>query len=64
MAFHLSTVVSPICQSSSPEGLIPMDADLGKLLQLIQEEAQCNTLTLLVSGKPSVLTAALINPAH
>lgn len=28
MAFHLSTVVSPICQSSSPEGLIPMDADL------------------------------------
>ncbi|XP_072366552.1 thyroid adenoma-associated protein isoform X3 [Scyliorhinus torazame] len=28
MAFHLSAVVSPICQSSSPEGLIPMDTDL------------------------------------
>ncbi|XP_069787225.1 thyroid adenoma-associated protein isoform X3 [Narcine bancroftii] len=28
MAFHLSDVVSPICQSSSPEGLIPMDTDL------------------------------------
>ncbi|XP_048457292.1 thyroid adenoma-associated protein [Rhincodon typus] len=28
MAFHLSAIVSPICQSSSPEGLIPMDTDL------------------------------------
>uniref|UniRef100_UPI00398F516E thyroid adenoma-associated protein n=1 Tax=Pristiophorus japonicus TaxID=55135 RepID=UPI00398F516E len=28
MAYHLSAVVSPICQSSSPEGLIPMDTDL------------------------------------
>ncbi|XP_062911751.1 tRNA (32-2'-O)-methyltransferase regulator THADA-like isoform X2 [Mobula hypostoma] len=28
MTFRLSAVVSPICQSSSPEGLIPMDTDL------------------------------------
>ncbi|XP_048392441.2 thyroid adenoma-associated protein isoform X2 [Stegostoma tigrinum] len=27
MAFRLSAIVSPICQSSSPEGLIPMDTD-------------------------------------
>lgn len=29
MSYKLSAVVSPIVQSSSPEGLIPMDTDLG-----------------------------------
>ncbi|XP_078085820.1 thyroid adenoma-associated protein [Mustelus asterias] len=40
MVFHLSAVVSPICQSSSPEGLIPMDTDreIAENLQKILNE--------------------------
>lgn len=30
MSYELSAVVSPVVQSSSPEGLIPMDNDSGK----------------------------------
>lgn len=30
MSYELSAVVSPVVQSSSPEGLIPMDIDSGK----------------------------------
>lgn len=30
MSHELSAVVSPVVQSSSPEGLIPMDSDSGK----------------------------------
>lgn len=31
MSYKLSAVVSPVVQSSSPEGLIPMDTDSGNL---------------------------------
>lgn len=31
LAYRLSAVVSPVIQSSSPEGLIPMDTDSGQL---------------------------------
>ncbi|XP_026634361.1 thyroid adenoma-associated protein, partial [Microtus ochrogaster] len=30
LSYRLSAVVSPVIQSSSPEGLIPMDTDSGK----------------------------------
>jgi hypothetical protein len=30
LSYRLSTVVSPVIQSSSPEGLIPMDTDSGQ----------------------------------
>ncbi|XP_067901270.1 thyroid adenoma-associated protein isoform X3 [Heterodontus francisci] len=40
MAYDLSAVVSPICQSSSPEGLIPMDTDLDQAGQSCQVTAQ------------------------
>uniref|UniRef100_A0A670K2N2 tRNA (32-2'-O)-methyltransferase regulator THADA n=1 Tax=Podarcis muralis TaxID=64176 RepID=A0A670K2N2_PODMU len=39
MSYELSAVVSPVVQSSSPEGLIPMDTDLERL-QLILREIQ------------------------
>lgn len=32
-AYRLSAVVAPVVQSSSPEGLIPMDTDPGQCLQ-------------------------------
>lgn len=31
VCFRMSDVVSPVVQSSSPEGLIPMDSDSGNL---------------------------------
>ena len=34
MCYRMSDVVSPVVQSSSPEGLIPMDTDSGQLLLL------------------------------
>uniref|UniRef100_A0A670K1I0 tRNA (32-2'-O)-methyltransferase regulator THADA n=1 Tax=Podarcis muralis TaxID=64176 RepID=A0A670K1I0_PODMU len=42
MSYELSAVVSPVVQSSSPEGLIPMDTDLdsSERLQLILREIQ------------------------
>lgn len=30
MSYSVSAVVSPVVQSSSPEGLVPMDSDPGK----------------------------------
>lgn len=33
VCYRMSDVVSPVVQSSSPEGLIPMDSDSGKLEQ-------------------------------
>ncbi|KAL8185312.1 UNVERIFIED_CONTAM: hypothetical protein K2H54_045689 [Gekko kuhli] len=46
MSYKLSAVVSPVVQSSSPEGLIPMDidSDTSERLQLILREIQpCDT---------------------
>ncbi|XP_021780479.1 thyroid adenoma-associated protein isoform X4 [Papio anubis] len=42
MSYRLSTVVSPVIQSSSPEGLIPMDTDSesASRLQMILNEIQ------------------------
>ncbi|XP_068014938.1 tRNA (32-2'-O)-methyltransferase regulator THADA isoform X2 [Melanerpes formicivorus] len=42
MSYELSTVVSPVVQSSSPEGLIPMDSDSESAdrLQMILHEIQ------------------------
>ena len=34
VCYRMSDVVSPVVQSSSPEGLIPMDTDSGQLLLL------------------------------
>lgn len=33
MSYRLSAVVSPVIQSSSPEGLIPMDTDSGQQMK-------------------------------
>lgn len=38
MSYNLSAVVSPVVQSSSPEGLIPMDSDPGKEPNRIPKE--------------------------
>lgn len=38
MSYSLSAVVSPVVQSSSPEGLIPMDSDPGKEPNRIPKE--------------------------
>ncbi|XP_066480591.1 tRNA (32-2'-O)-methyltransferase regulator THADA isoform X2 [Tiliqua scincoides] len=54
MSYKLSAVVSPVVQSSSPEGLIPMDADTdtSERLQLILCEIQpCDTNDYFTEAK-------------
>uniref|UniRef100_A0A670XVR5 tRNA (32-2'-O)-methyltransferase regulator THADA n=1 Tax=Pseudonaja textilis TaxID=8673 RepID=A0A670XVR5_PSETE len=46
MSYKLSAVVSPVVQSSSPEGLIPMDTDLetsARLQSILLEIQPCDT---------------------
>uniref|UniRef100_A0A8D2L6G7 tRNA (32-2'-O)-methyltransferase regulator THADA n=1 Tax=Varanus komodoensis TaxID=61221 RepID=A0A8D2L6G7_VARKO len=43
MCYKLSAVVSPVVQSSSPEGLIPMDTDLERLQMILREIQPCDT---------------------
>ncbi|XP_015265644.1 PREDICTED: thyroid adenoma-associated protein [Gekko japonicus] len=46
MSYKLSAVVSPVVQSSSPEGLIPMDTDSDtseRLLSILREIQPCDT---------------------
>lgn len=49
MSYSLSAVVSPVVQSSSPEGLIPMDSDPGKEPKRIPKELFSNLMLLKVS---------------
>lgn len=49
MSYNLSAVVSPVVQSSSPEGLIPMDSDPGKEPNRIPKELFSNLMLLKVS---------------
>nr|XP_056709358.1 thyroid adenoma-associated protein [Euleptes europaea] len=54
MSYKLSSIVSPVVQSSSPEGLIPMDtdSDTSERLQLILQEIQpCDTNDYFTESK-------------
>ncbi|XP_067421161.1 tRNA (32-2'-O)-methyltransferase regulator THADA [Emydura macquarii macquarii] len=54
MSFRLSAVVSPIVQSSSPEGLIPMDTDsetAGRLQMILHEIQPRDTNDYFIQAK-------------
>ncbi|XP_015685034.1 thyroid adenoma-associated protein homolog, partial [Protobothrops mucrosquamatus] len=54
MSYKLSAVVSPVVQSSSPEGLIPMDTDLEtseRLQSILLEIQPCDTNDYFTEAK-------------
>ncbi|XP_062827467.1 tRNA (32-2'-O)-methyltransferase regulator THADA isoform X2 [Anolis carolinensis] len=54
VSYKLSAVVSPVVQSSSPEGLIPMDTDLDtaeRLQSILLEIQPCDTNDYFVGSK-------------